>query len=253
MDKHPSSSIPKESFETEPFSAYLDWAINNILGTYRHREQWYWDFERLDEAFTIAFNNGSHFNEALFTSFVFRARCTFRAACMIAMSGQTIEAYILIRGCLEAALYALHAEAGPVNKEAWLNRDKDDESRKHSKRRFKQVGVEATLKARSEWLHDTMQKLYDYTIDKGAHPNKRSITDGLRLEADAEKGIMSIQYVIGDSDEIAEAFKAISAIGLCALYILQLARPDYFKQFGIDIIIDEMTDSISGGVEKQSG
>lgn len=87
MDKSPSSSIPKESFETESFSAYLDWVINNILGTYRQRGQWYRDFERLDEAFTIAFNNGSHFNEALFTSFVFRARCTFRAACMIAMSG----------------------------------------------------------------------------------------------------------------------------------------------------------------------
>ena len=54
-----------------------------------------------------------------------------------------------------------------------------------------------------------------------------------------------MQFLVGDPYQLTEAFKAISAVGICALYILQLARPEYFKQLGIDAIIDQVSDGIS--------
>src|SRR3954447_3202271 len=98
----------------DSLSRYLDWAMNNISSTHHHNGTRFGQFVRLDQAFEIAFQNLSDFeDDGVLGSLLTRSWFAFRGACMIAMSGQAVEVYILMRGCLEAALYVLHTEANP--------------------------------------------------------------------------------------------------------------------------------------------
>ena len=231
--------------QAESLAHFIDWATNNIYEVRRHNQEWYRQFARIDEAYSIAFNNLSDSGSVHFGLLLARSRSAFRGSCMIAMSGQSVEAYMLMRGCLEAALYALHINSNPKLWQVWLNRHDSEEARETCKDAFGYRKVERTLKVKSKVLCTALSQLYEMTIDLGGHPNKRSITDGLRIDKDTHNKTITMQYLVGDPYQLTEAFKAISAVGICALYILQLARPEYFKQLGIDAIIDQVSDGIS--------
>ena len=160
---------------------------------------------------------------------------------MMVMSGQAAEAYILMRGCLEAAMYALHIEINPDLRMIWLNRDKDPESRNACINRFQQRKVAKTLQDKSKWLSEIATQLYEHTIDLGAHPNKRSATDCLEIDTDVENKTLTMRYEVGRPDQITDAWEATCHVGACALHIMQLARPDYFKRLEIDAMLDEIT------------
>lgn len=229
----------------DSLSRYLTWAVNNISSTRRDNSDRYRQFVVLDHAFEVAFQNLSDFGEdSLFAPLLTRSWFSFRGTCMMAMSGQAAEAYVLMRGCLEGALYALHIDINPELRMVWLNRDRDVESRKVCQNRFKHRGVAKSLEAKSQWLYEIMSQLYEQTIDQGAHPNKRSVTDGLEVDEDIENKTLSFRFVVGGPDEISKAWKTASHVGACALHILQLVRPDYFKRLGIDTMIDSVTKEI---------
>ena len=227
--------------QAENLAHFMDWATNNIYEVCRHNQDWYRQFARIDGAFSIAFNNLSDSDSLHFGLLLARSRSAFRCSCMVAMSGQSVEAYMSMRGCLEAALYALHIENNPKLGQVWLDRDDGKEARDACRQAFWHSEVQKTLREKSEVLCTAMSQLYEMTIDLGAHPNKRSITDGLRIDKDLDNKTITLQYLVGDPYQLTEAFKAISAVGICALYILQLARTDYFKQLGIDSLIDKAT------------
>ena len=151
---------------------------------------------------------------------------------------QAAEAYILMRGCLEAAMYALHIEINPDLRMIWLNRDKDPESRNACINRFQQRKVAKTLQDKSKWLSEIATQLYEHTIDLGAHPNKRSATDCLEIDTDVENKTLTMRYEVGRPDQITDAWEATCHVGACALHIMQLARPDYFKRLEIDAMLD---------------
>jgi hypothetical protein len=243
MVEIPSKLFPKPaSFGTEPLSQFMDAAINNIFTTYCHKSDWYHKFLRLDEAFYTAFVNVSTIHNTVFGLLLGRAHGGFRGACMMTMSGYPVEPYILMRGCIEASLYALHIEANDGLADIWLNRHDDEKSEAACRDSFRYGALKRTLKARSQKHYETMANLYERAIDLGAHPNERSVTDNIDFVKDGNKQILSLKYIVGDSQQLEDALKTTSEVGTCALRILQLARPYYFKQLGIDAIIDEVTE-----------
>lgn len=129
MTEIPSKLFPKPAaFGTEPLSHSMDTAISNILATYCHKDDWYSQLLRLDEAFFVGFKNLSDLDDTLFGLLLGRAHCAYRGGCMMAMAGHTVEAYMLLRGCIEASLYALHIDADPEMADIWLNRHNNEKS-----------------------------------------------------------------------------------------------------------------------------
>lgn len=105
--------------------------------------------------------------------------------------------------------------------------------------------MKRTLKAKSQKHYTVMSKLYERIIDLGGHPNEQSVTGNLNLSKEGNKTIFELQYIVGDSIQLAHALKTTCEVGACALRILQYARPDYFNQLGIGTRIDEVTEAIS--------
>ncbi|SCY13778.1 hypothetical protein [Nitrosospira sp. Nsp13] len=242
MAEVPTNTLSEShSIAAGSLSGYLNWAVTNIWSNQSHSDR-YGQFVILDQAFEVAFQNCSDFGEdAFFASLLWRAWSSFRCTCMMAMSGQSVEAYILMRECVEGALYALHIEANPQLGMVWLNRDRNEESRKDCKKQFAYCKVAKTLEVKSKWLYGIMQQLYEHTIDQGAHPNKSSVTNGVEMKGDIHTKTLSFRIVVGSPEQASKACEAASQVGACALHILQVARPFYFKTLGIDVMIDAVT------------
>src|SRR3954449_7744506 len=103
----------------------------------------------------------------------------------------------------------------------WLDRDKDEESKKACQNSFKQRRVAKTLEAKSAWLFKIMSQLYEHTIDLGAHPNKSSVTDGLKIDKDVGTKTLMMRYLVGGPDQVSRAWEATCHVGACALHIMQ--------------------------------
>lgn len=237
--------VKPASFGTEPLSHSMDTVINNIYATYCHKNEWHRKFQQLDEAFSAAFQNLTEIEDIVLCGLLLgRAHGGFRGACMMAMGGHTVEAYMLLRGCIEAALYALHVADSSTLTNIWLNRHDNEKSEAACRTNFSYGAVKRTLKAKSERHYNIMSKLYETTIDLGGHPNERAITGNLKLSKDGHKDIFQLLHVVGDSVQMDHALKTTAQIGVCTLQIFQFAQPAHFKMFQIDAIIDEAMEGL---------
>ncbi len=163
-----------------------------------------------------------------------RSHSCFLGSLRLSLSGQLPESYIVMRGCLENALYGLHMETSQDDTMIWLNRHDNDESMKAAKARFTIRNVFKTLGAKDSTLKDDVNKLYNTTIDYGAHPNERAIFSMMKHEkVDDSKEKLMQGYLECDSLAHYLSLKTNSAIGIAALLIIEYVYPERFEIMGI--------------------
>jgi hypothetical protein len=103
---------------------------------------------------------------------------SLRAAVRLAMSGQILEPYVLLRAAIEQSWYALHIakDPSPPDRSAlWLNRNVDAESKERCKEEFTARRVRVTHEALDAESAGRLHRLYEVTINFGAHPNSAGI------------------------------------------------------------------------------
>src|SRR5207249_3182286 len=98
----------------------------------------------------------------------------FVGAVRMAASGQLPETFMLLRGVIENALYALHIKrdpAPPALAQIWIRRSLGDTQEKQVRSEFAVGNVMKTLQAESVQIHSVTADLYGRCLDLGAHPN----------------------------------------------------------------------------------
>jgi hypothetical protein len=113
-----------------------------------------------------------------------RALGAFLGGTRLAMSGQLVEAYPVLRLSLEAALYSLHIQRDPSMELIWSERSKSDIASEKCRIRFSHGKVQQTLESVDLKLAEEVERLYKELIDFGAHPNVDSIFPSVSLETD---------------------------------------------------------------------
>jgi hypothetical protein len=103
------------------------------------------------------------------TYFFKQAHSCFLGATRLAMSGQVPQAYMVMRGLLENAMYCFRVHHNPTLKIVWLNRGADLKACKDNFRTF-QIWEDFRNHAPSH-IYTRLNGLYDKTVDDGAHPN----------------------------------------------------------------------------------
>lgn len=114
--------------------------------------------------------------DSMLIMFLGSAHGAFIGAVRMAASGQLPETFMLLRGGIENALYALHIRADPAPPDraaAWARRSGGEAELKRVRQEFAVGNVKRTLKSRSAALHDLVAELYDRCLDLGGHPNER--------------------------------------------------------------------------------
>jgi hypothetical protein len=176
--------------------------------------------------------------------FVLRAHSCFLAAARSTLSGQVSETYLLLRGCLENALYGFHMASRPELREVWLRRHDDAEAMRAVKNQFQIGTIMRVVEAADREAAQVTQTLYDRTIDFGAHPNERALMQVLRIEEGEEEVRFELQYLMNAEDvAFGVCLKSTAQIGVCAL---DLARLVYRERFDILGLTDDLARSKRG-------
>ena len=166
--------------------------------------------------------------------FVRRTHASYLGAVRLSISAQLCEAYMVLRGCLENALYGLYFFKNPESRRVWLNRHDNAESRRLAGREVKYQKLLACLKSANKHTSETADELYDRTIDYGAHPNERALSQSLtRLNLTKERWEFSMSYLSEDFAPFRACLLTSARVGVCSLDIFREVFKERFDILGI--------------------
>jgi hypothetical protein len=122
---------------------------------------------------------------------------------------------------LPFAAYALQIDKVPGARQKWLDRLKDDASRKAASNAFRTANLRPTIASCDARLGKLFDTFYQRCIEHGAHPNEHAIMGSLELQERAGGTEVRQIYLHKDGAALRAAVKGTAEIGLCALFILQ--------------------------------
>jgi hypothetical protein len=173
-----------------------------------------------------------------------RARGAWLAAVSLALRGQTVEAYPLVRAVIENAWYALHIAKDPARPAAraiiWLCRDDDEDAEKRCRNEFTVANVRATHEALDANNAARCRALYDESIEQGAHPNERGALTALRRSEDGQTINFQAVLLTDDWKVIALVLKNATESALSALKVFRLIFWERFALTGLGDDIDKL-------------
>ena len=228
-----------DGWPADQVADYFDKAISNLVGTTQADGPAYPTIIEIDSIFRNLVAGLTNTESIMEAVLLMRAHSAVLAGNMLAMGGQATESFMVFRGVLENALYALHMHKRGVW-EIWINRHLDDASLKKSRDEFSYGNVARTLQETNAEIGQVASELYQRTIDFGAHPNERAATSSMQIiDADDKKTIKQ-NYLSGGTMPQVHALKSGCQIGVCALDIFRIVFVHRFDILGLRERLDEL-------------
>lgn len=218
------SELPK-GWASDSLSSFFDVARNNLLASFANLRGEYSAIRDIDAAFLALLEGWTDPESIGPAPLAFRAHSAFRVAAQLALSGQVPEAFMVMRGCLENALYANHIDSAAAALDAWLKRADSEAARKRCVSEFAGRNLFGSLRSRDGQLGDMVGKMYERTIDYGAHPNESAVLGSMTVEEGEEHTGYVFAYVTGDGLPLRFALRTLAQVGLMTLDILCLVFP----------------------------
>jgi len=241
ITKMKEPSPPPPGWGRDLLTQFLDTARRNQFATFANKNSEVNDLISLDVMFTKL--GADPVKPKLFApmSFLLRAHSAYRAADGAVCAGQIYEAQALLRNCLEHAAYAHYVADEPTRYERWLNRHESVDIKKSLRTEFMLTKIIGVLAVASEELGSTFSKLYEQTIDYGAHPNERgvSLNSELVMKEGNERHFSAI-FLQGNGPALDLGLKNAAQVGLLVLSIAALIDPARVQRLGIDQNLAEM-------------
>jgi hypothetical protein len=224
----------------DPLSSFMSDAFRNLLATFVQKPQEYGRINAVAKCFAALSGNLGDNPEVLPSLFLTRAHSAFLGACRMSVSGQVTETFPLLRSCLEYSLYALHVSGNLNLAEMWIQRHVDEVSMKKCKKSFMHSSVIQTLEKKDAPLRRVISRLYEETIDFGAHPNERALSSNLRMHEYEGMEIFRLTYLQGNSSALAHALLFTAQTGLGALLVFEHVFRDRMGSLGVDVQLEQL-------------
>jgi hypothetical protein len=232
----------------DTLSGFLDKTRANQHATYVKRRA---EFDVLASLDAVFENIGEHLinpRDLVAPFFLFRSHSAFRGACGTALSGQSVETFVLLRSCLEFAAYCLFLDKNEKAAKLWFDRHNSPADRSKANGAFKLDKVRAAIKARDKELERIFGALYARAIDSGGHPNERAVHGSLKVTDEAGRRVFEQIYLHGDDTAARHAVKSTAEAGLCALFVFQHVPTftDRFMLLGLQAELRAMRARVNG-------
>lgn len=217
----------------DSLSEFIENAWHNTFASFHNLKTWYVLLRDTHLVFDNIAHNLDRTPDWFASFFLFRSHSAFLGGVRLGLSGQIPEAYMVLRGCLENALYGLYVSRTPSSQETWLRRHDDDASKRAVRNEFRLQNLLNLLKSEDVKLYHVASELYDRTIDLGGHPNEKAFFSVMKQTEDAAKLTFNSGYLIGNEPALQLALKSSAQIGTCALSIFQRIYPERFAILGL--------------------
>ena len=234
-----SRTPPQPGWGQDELSKFLDFTRHNQFATFHNKKVRYGELSTIDTSFYRVATNIINPENTISPVLFYRCHSAFRAACATAMSGQVAETFVLLRSCLEYAAYGFAIFKDPNLTMVWLNRHEDEKAKKASVQDFQIKKIREMIDEVDRGLTPVFQKLYDRTIDFGAHPNERAASSNMAITEGGDRTYIVQQYAQGDSLQLEHGLKSTAQVGVCCLLLFQHAYQAKFLILGVrDTLID---------------
>ena len=221
----------------DDLSDFLEGNYRNTIASFANLRS---DWDRLVEVNNVyqkVRENLNQCEEFISTFFFFRAHSSFLATTRLALAGQVSEAYMVMRGCLESALYAVYVAGDTSRQEMWLRRHDDEASQRCVRSCFTIAKLMSHVKQRDRTIAQIAKRLYDHTIDYGAHPNERSVNTQVKCGKSGSRFTFEFSYFqLGNVPHSACLLSTVR-IGVCSLDLFGLVIPERYRILEIDKIL----------------
>jgi hypothetical protein len=218
---------------SDSLADFIDTARHNIFATFTNLGAVYSLLLKVDQTYRKVIDNLSNSPDWFAGFFLLKAHASYLGALRLSLSGQTPEAYMVLRGCLESSLYGLRIHQNPESGETWLRRHDDDESNARVRTEFRISNILESLESVDRRIYAVAKYLYKLTIDYGAHPNERALTSNLTQTNTESYLQFNLNYLTGDTPELKLCLKTNIEIGICSLYIFKFIYRERFDILGI--------------------
>jgi len=218
---------------SDPLTGYLTDAFRNRLATFVQKRAAYDKLSALDRCFLKIGEGWLNPPDPISPLLFFHSHGAFRSACEHALAGAVGATYPALRSCIESAGYALLIGRRPGLAEVWLKRHDDDASLKAAKAAFTPSAIRAELTPLDGHGAEVFDRLYQWAIDFGGHPNERSVTGSMTMtEADGRTHIQHL-YMHGDGLALQNALVETARVGVWALETMQNLYAARYELLGI--------------------
>ncbi len=177
-----------------------------------------------------------------------RAHAAWLAAVRLGLSGQTVEAYPVVRAVIEDSWYALHMAKGPnppTRVEIWLRRNDSPAAKEQCKKEFTIANVRATHTALEPATAAVLQTLYEWTIEFGGHPNERGVFAAMTQSGTDQALNFEVVFLTNKPLVIAAALMTAVQAAIGALKTFRLIFPERFAIMGMDGEIEKLVGGLN--------
>jgi hypothetical protein len=238
-----TETVP-EGWGKESLSTFIDLANRNTYGAFVHYNDWFTRLQGIDAAFG-KFSANMLNVPAFYETFLFvRSHSSYRAAIRLASSGQVPEAFSLLRGCIEYALYGFYLNKFPAAIKTWSERDDNEAGKMKARKELTFGRLLSELDRSSIAVGKATRHLYELTIDAGAHPNRKTITLAMKRQETDELISFDLAQLNNDPMMLILALKTSAQVGICSLKIFRLVFRERFDLLGISDDIESLSQPV---------
>lgn len=229
----------------DSLTAYFQLANDNCYASFVNLKDDYLILLRINSLFeSLRKNPVNEEDKLIINHFLYRSHSAFLAGVRLAMSCELVEANMVLRGVLENSLYGFYLHNNPELAVTWLNRQQNDESKEKAKETFKPFKMIDLLKQKNEYLYTIASKLYDMTIDLGAHPNFLALALNMDIFETENTKHYNYNILNTDSQSIEISFKIAGRVGLCSLCVFQMVFQKHFDNLGVSAGIELLKEKL---------
>lgn len=233
---------PPPGWNQDDLSGFIETARRNTFATFVQARP-VWDrLSRIDGLFRRAIEAMNNSRAWFAGFFMLRSHASYLGGVRLSVSGQLPEAYMVMRGCLENALYGLFLHENPGLRLVWLRRHEDNASRRRVREEFRIGPILDLLEAKDATTGRAARYLYERTIDYGAHPNEMALLSVLRQSNNTDSVRFDVNYLSDASTPaLGLCLKTNAQIGVCGLRIFRLVIPERFTILGLPDELEEVS------------
>ena len=139
-----------------------------------------------------------------------------------ALSGHVVTTYPVARAALESACYAFLIARDETKSDIWFDRHTSQKALKTCRQTFTAKSAADELKLIDPVMAEYVLAYYDASIDFGAHPNRKSVTDHLEDSGAVGEGLHGFELtgVYGrNSWQVNQALLACVEAGLAIVFL----------------------------------
>ncbi len=239
-DKSNESYATPKDWGADPLGKFLEVAHYNMVATFSNLRPQYNALAKIDRIFSDIIDCLNQSPELVAPFFLIRSHSSFRGAVRLCLSGQIPEAQMVLRGCLESALYGLYVAGDTNREEIWLRRHDDDASQRRVRNEFATRNLMDHLNSIDSKTQKIAQRLYDRTIDYGAHPNERAVFAQVKPELVESRIEFTADYFACGNLAHLSTLKSAAQIGICSHDIFYHVFRHRYQILGLDGRLDQI-------------